>query len=180
MDIFAHLVISYIIAIFLGLNIFYFVLGGVILDIDHFLGYIYKRIIKKKQIYPTSIIKSVFYFPRTFLHSLFGVILFSLILYAILFFTEQDNLTTILFSFSIGMLLHLFLDSFDVLGIRWVHPYLHISGKLPVGYLPGDYEQESSGINKRKIGIKRFHFNSFIISLVITILALIIIYVFKR
>lgn len=173
MDIFAHFIISYIIAIFSGLDIFYFVLGGVILDIDHFFGYVYKMLETKNE---QSFVKGIFYFPRTFLHSLFGSVFFCLILYLILFLIKKDHLNLILFSFFAGTILHLFLDSFDVLGIKWVYPYLHISGRLPVGYLPGENNGERG--EYKKVSIKKFHFNSFVISLIITLLALIIIYVF--
>jgi len=100
-----------------------------IIDIDHFLGYFYDRRKQKRIEIPNLLHLS--YRPRTWVHSITGVLIIFL---PLIFFSPWYIVLISLFS-------HIFLDSLDKLGIYILPPFTDrrmIHGVLPVGYLLED------------------------------------------
>ena len=123
MDLIAHFIIGLVLYRFTG-NIFAIPLT-VILDFDHFLGFVYDK--KKIKFNGLPHIMHLAYRPRTRMHNLIATLLFGVFLS---FFMPWK----IAF---IPLLLHLFFDSLDKSGIYLLPfgPKWKIKGILPVGYL---------------------------------------------
>ena len=135
MDLIAHLFIGLLFyLLFLSkLNVIYFLIGCIIIDIDHIFAYIYG---KRKNLLNESEKKqwmiSIFKHKRPFTHSIWGAIIFSLIVFLI------TNNQLYAYSLFLGIIVHLFLDSLDKEGVKWLWPWLHINHKLPLVWIPKD------------------------------------------
>jgi membrane-bound metal-dependent hydrolase YbcI (DUF457 family) len=99
---------------------------SVILDIDHVLGFLYDKIRKKNIKTPTLI--HLAYRPRSWLHSLLGILIIGLPFYPFFGF----------FPVFIPLLTHLLIDMLDNSGVMLLFPFSfkHIHGILPASYLP--------------------------------------------
>lgn len=135
----AYVIFTHITNIHLAIT--YFLVGCIIIDVDHIIGFLYKQIRKKWKIDEKRLkgIQKIIFFPRTIFHSLYGAFFFSIIFFLI---NKQFLNAVSLFA---GIIVHLSIDSMDKLGIRWLPPFVHIRGRMPVSYHP---EQETIGFNK--------------------------------
>lgn len=126
MDLIAHFVFGLWLYKISG-NVWTIVLTCII-DIDHFLGYIYDR--RKKHIIKVPSLLHLAFRPRSWLHSITGVLIISL---PSIFFLPWHVVFISLFS-------HLILDSLDKGGIYLLPPFSKkmIRGILPMGYLIED------------------------------------------
>ena len=126
MDLLAHLIVG--IWLYQHFGNFWTIFLSVIIDIDHFLGYIYDR--RKKRHIEIPKLLHLAYRPRSWLHSFTGLLLFSI---PLSFFLPPTIAFLPLFS-------HLMLDMLDKSGISIFPPFLKkkIKGALPVGYLIED------------------------------------------
>lgn len=126
MDLIAHFVFS------LWLNTHYgnvwTIFLGTIIDIDHFLGYIYDR--RNKRYIEIPKLLHLAYRPRSWMHSFTGILVLSIP--SLLFLPANIAF--------IPLLSHLLLDALDKNGISIFPPFLkkRIKGALPVGYLIED------------------------------------------
>ncbi|MBD3155282.1 MAG: hypothetical protein GF368_01350 [Candidatus Aenigmarchaeota archaeon] len=135
MDPFTHLLPSLIIYLLnSGMthsDFLFLSLGSIIPDIDHLLGFLFKNI-KKSWASDEKRLKGpqkLFFFPRTPLHSLWGLLFLSLPIF-FLFGSKT-------FYFSIGIFIHLLVDSLDESGVYWLYPHKWIHGKIPASYVKG-------------------------------------------
>ncbi len=147
MDVFTHLVLGFVMYYLFGLALpvslvfWAFMLGNWIPDIDHLAGYVLKQAKSRWNISEKRMkqYQRLFYFPRTFVHSIWG----SLAFFGL--FWVASGQFMIGFSVFLGTLLHLAMDSFDQAGVKWFYPFFHIKGKIPVSYLP---RQERVGMTR--------------------------------
>ena len=133
MDFIAHFLIGLLFyLLFLSpLSIVYFLIGCVGIDIDHIFAYLYRR--RKKiltQEEKKYWIKTIFKHKRPCTHSLWGATFFAFIVFLI---TNNQLYAYSLFS---GIVVHLFLDSLDVEGVKWLWPWMHINYRLPLVWIP--------------------------------------------
>ncbi|RMF54340.1 metal-dependent hydrolase [Candidatus Woesearchaeota archaeon] len=129
MDVLGHFlvgVLSYLLFFENKLVFTFFIVGAVIIDIDHSLGFIYTSIRRhwKKEEKRIYWLKRLLYYDRSRFHSLWGAIIFSLIAY----FATLDKLKAV--SMFVGIIVHLLIDSFDQTGIKWFWPRFHIKSRL--------------------------------------------------
>jgi len=124
--IFIHLLLGILLGMIFG-NYFFFILGSILPDLDH--AYI---ILKNKLFSFKKIIKTIKYEKRfnirykTFLfHSIFGLILFSLIVYLF-------SKTGVIY-FGVAYLLHLLIDWIDLDEKYFLYPLkIKFKGFLPI------------------------------------------------
>ena len=134
MDFFTHLIPG--ILIFLAksdmtyFQLVFLLLGCTIPDLDHFFGFLFMEVTHtwSKAERKLKGVQKVFFFPRTFVHSVWGVAFFSAAIY---FFYGFEFVPY----FAIGFLIHLILDSLDEAGIRWFFPKGWVHWKWPASYL---------------------------------------------
>jgi len=153
MDIVAHVVFGFWLSTKLGTE--WGIFFSAILDIDHLLGYLYDK--RKKKTIEIPSLLHLAYRQRTWLHSIFGVFIITLV------FIQFLDWRIVFFP----LLFHLFLDAIDKIGIYILPPFTKkkIKGILPVGYLI-----EEPGYLKRH---KRSHIPS-IILIVLTIILILL------
>jgi membrane-bound metal-dependent hydrolase YbcI (DUF457 family) len=99
---------------------------SVILDIDHLIGFIYDKRKAKKIKIPSLL--HLAYRPRSWLHSIIGILLIGLPLVPLLG----------LYPVLIPLLSHLLIDMLDKAGIYMFPPFtrMRVHGILPASYLP--------------------------------------------
>lgn len=144
MDPFTHIIPSLIIYLFnpsmTHLDFLFLSLGSVIPDLDHILGFLFKNV--KKSWTPDEErlkgLQKLFFFPRTPLHSFWGVLFLSVP--AFFLFGHKT------FYFSLGFLIHLIIDSLDESGVYWLYPHKWIHGIIPASYVKG----------KKNVGFPKF------------------------
>ena len=135
MDFIAHFFIGLLFYLLLlaPLNIVYFLIGCVAIDIDHLFAYLYRR--KKNMLTEKERkhwLRSIFTHERPCTHSIWGAAIFAYLLFLI---TNNQLYAYSLFS---GIIVHLFLDSLDKEGVKWFWPWVHINHKLPLVWVPKD------------------------------------------
>lgn len=134
MDSFTHMIPAiflYLIKIGLSkVNFIFLLIGSVIPDLDHGLGFLYKTLTKSwnKNEDVLKGMQKIFFFPRTAFHSLWGVLTISTIFY-FLFGLEHTAYL------SLGFTIHLLIDSIDEAGVYWLFPYGKLHWKFPASYL---------------------------------------------
>jgi hypothetical protein len=126
MDILAHFIIGLYFSI--KFESYWPIFFSCIFDIDHIIGYFYDR--RKKILIEIPSLLHIAYRPRSWFHSIFGLLILSVP------FTLFLPLEIIF----IPLLIHLFLDLLDKNGIYLFPPFIKkkIKGSLPVGYLVED------------------------------------------
>ena len=133
MDFIAHFFIGLLFyLLFLSpLNIIYFLIGCMCIDIDHIFVYLYRKrkgMLNEKE--KKHWIKAIFIHKRPCTHSVWGATIFAFIVFII---TNNQLYAYSLFS---GIIVHLFLDSLDKEGVKWFWPWLHIKNNLPLVWIP--------------------------------------------
>ena len=135
MDFIAHFFMGLLFYLLLlaPLNIVCFLIGCVVIDIDHIFAYLNRKrknmLTKKEKIHW---IRSIFTHKRPCTHSVWGAAIFAYFLFLL---TNNQLYAYSLFS---GIIVHLFLDSLDKEGVKWLWPWLHINHKLPLVWIPKD------------------------------------------
>ena len=138
MDSFSHIIFALIVWVLFSwlvpieLSIFWYVLGAFIIDIDHIIGAAYKQSTKSWTQSEKRLkgLQKIAYFPRTWLHSIYGIALIGLVTFLL---TGNFLHGVAIF---LGLFTHLVLDSLDHAGVRCFYPYLKITGPLPCSYRP--------------------------------------------
>ncbi|MBL7051278.1 metal-dependent hydrolase [Candidatus Woesearchaeota archaeon] len=134
MDVIAHYLIGMLFYIFFlaKMDVLYFLIGCVILDLDHTLGFVYRKLrgklTKKEKKNPW--IKNLLYHDRSPFHSLWGALIIS---YVVFLFTKNVIYAESMF---LGIIVHLILDSIDQEGVKWFWPFLHIKYKFEGAWRP--------------------------------------------
>jgi len=102
---------------------------SVILDIDHLLGFLYDKITRRMSVHLPSLLHLA-YRPRSWLHSIAGILAISLPLIPFYGFSPVF----------IPLLAHLLIDMLDRAGVMLLFPFSrkYIHGILPASYLPED------------------------------------------
>ena len=142
----------------LHLDFWMFLIGLVILDIDHILGFLYKTIRKSWTIGQKRLRgwQKISFFPRTVMHSFYGIGAAGIIA----FYVTNSKFLTI--SLILGIIVHLLIDSYDEHGVAWFYPYFRVTGPLPASYIKGRTKIGGHKINKRL-----FYWNSAILGTII-------------
>lgn len=156
MDLTVHFLVGILIFKLTG-NIFAIPLS-ILPDLDHVIGYFYDK--RKKRNIQMPKLLHIAYRPRSWLHSVFAVLILSLFFSL---FIPWKVVFASLFS-------HILIDSLDKSGV-YLLPYISkkkIRGILPVGYL-----EENPAYLKRH---KRSHVPSMIVTAIIILILLIIFY----
>ncbi|MGC8812439.1 MAG: metal-dependent hydrolase [Candidatus Aenigmatarchaeota archaeon] len=126
MDILAH----FMVGLYLGIRFgsYWPIFFSCILDIDHIIGYFYDR--RKKIMAEIPSLLHLAYRPRSWFHSIFGLLILS----------TSFALFLPLELYLVPLFIHLFLDLLDKDGIYIFPPFIKkkIKGSLPVGYLVED------------------------------------------
>ena len=134
MDVIAHYLIGMLFYIFFltKMNAFYFLIGCVILDLDHTLSFVYRKFRGKltKEEKKNLWIKNLLYHDRSPFHSLWGALLIS---YVVFLFTQNIIYAESMF---LRMMVHLILDSIDQEGVKWLWPFLRIKYKFKGAWRP--------------------------------------------
>lgn len=134
MDVLAHFLIGALFYIFFlaKMDALYFLIGCVILDLDHIMGFVYRKVKGKltKEEKKNHWIKNILYHNRSPFHSLWGALIIS---YVVFLFTKNVIYVESIF---LGMVVHLILDSLDQEGIKWLYPWLHTKYKFKGAWRP--------------------------------------------
>lgn len=124
--IFIHLLIGVILGFFFN-NSFFFILGSIFPDLDHIYIIIKNRFFSINKIIETIKLEEKFKvrYKTPFFHSLFGMVLFSLVLFLI-----NKKASTYFF---IAYFIHLLVDWFDIDEKYYLYPFkIKFNGFLPI------------------------------------------------